>query len=111
MRTENSKICLEEEKMKIVNKNEDIINNEDNKIKMVYQINRKEESIKVLGSVFVTNNKAKCKLIINEREYDLCEFIKYNEYNINQDDGLLTIFLKGINTLAINKLKLKKLQI
>ena len=64
-----------------------------NEITMIYKINKEEEEIKILCEDFVEENKGKCKLIINKKEYDLCEKIKYDKYGINKEDDLLTVIL------------------
>ena len=68
-------------------------NNGNNEITMIYKINKEEEEIKILCEDFVEENKGKCKLIINKKEYDLCEKIKYDKYGINKEDDLLTVIL------------------
>ena len=61
-----------------------------------YNINEKDREnkyIKIFGSEFVENNKNICKIIIDNKEYEISE--KYNiENNINNE---LKIKLKGIN--------------
>ena len=43
-----------------------------------------DSEIKLFGSLFVKKNKYKCKIIYDEKEYDLIEYIKfYNNYNPN----------------------------
>ena len=44
----------------------------------------KDSQIKLFGSDFVNKNKDKCKIINNEKEYDLMEYFKFdNNYNHN----------------------------
>ena len=71
------------------NKNDEEKKLENNIIKMVYKINNEEKQIKVLNSIFVNNNKKKFKLIINNKECNLCQYIE-----CNQNDSLLTISIK-----------------
>ena len=64
-----------------INENNNIINDANNKITMIYKINKEEKNIKILGKEFVTNNKNKYKLLINRKEYDICECIEYDKFN------------------------------
>ena len=72
----------------------DIINNESNKdiseIDIIYNINTK--NINIFGYDFVKNNKNICKMIINNKEYEIAE-----KYNVQSIDEILKIRLKGIN--------------
>ena len=56
-----------------------IINDENinNKIKMIYKNDKWSCRIRILGEEFVTNNKGNCKLVIDKKEYDICEYDKY----------------------------------
>ena len=63
---------------------------DNNKIKIIYKNNNNEKEIKIFGEIFVDNNKDKCKIIHNNKEYDLNS--KFNVENINQ----LEIELNGI---------------
>ena len=43
-----------------------------------------DSKIKLFGSKFVNKNKDKCKIIYNEKEYDLMEYFEFdNNYNHN----------------------------
>ena len=77
---------------------------ENNKITMRYRINKDKENIKILGSIFVANNKANFRLLINENIYNLCEYIEYEKYGINKNDDSLTIFLAEIKTQNIDNM-------
>ena len=83
-------------KLVIDNFNKNVINN---KIMIIYKINIEETNLKVLGKEFIKNNKGNCKFVINKKEYDICEYIEYDKYNINKNDHVLAITLKGINTI------------
>ena len=85
------------------NFNKIIINdeNDNNKITMIYQKDKNKREIRVLGEEFIINNKGNCKLIINKKEFNICECLKYDEYDINKDDDdLLSIILTGINNIT-----------
>ena len=73
----------------------------DNKIKMTYKINKGEDEIKILGKKFVDNNKDKCKLLINKKESDLCEYFKYDKNEISKNDDSLKITLKEIKAGSV----------
>ena len=68
---------------------------DNNKIKIIYHNKDKEKEIKIFGDKFVENNKDKCKIFYNNKEYDLTA--KFNVENINQ----LEIELYGIFNLII----------
>ena len=48
-------------------------------INIKYNIIRRSDNISIFGYIFVNNNKNKCKLLINNKEYELTE--KYNIKN------------------------------
>ena len=68
-----------------------------NKINIIYEINKhlpfSESKIKIFGSEFVKNNKNNCKMIIDNKEYEIAE-----EYNVNNNEKL-QITLNGINNV------------
>ena len=68
-------------------------------INIIYNINeddRKCGNINIFGSKFVKNNRDKCKMIIDNKEYEITE-----QYNIeNYINNELKIKLKGINKIT-----------
>ena len=62
-------------------------------ITMIYNVDNKD-TIKILGKTFINNNKDKCKLIYNNKEYDLME-----EFEV-KDLKKLEIKLIGINNVT-----------
>ena len=51
---------------------------------LIYKSTTNNSKIKLFGSEFVKNNKDKCKIIYNEKEYDLIDVFKFdNNYNHN----------------------------
>ena len=68
-------------------------NNKIPMIAMIYKINKNDETIKVLGEDFVKKNKEKCKFLINEKKYDISEYIKPSDYNINKDVNEFIVIL------------------
>ena len=70
-----------------------IMNNDE--ITLIYKNKNKDKSIKIFGSEFVNNNKNMCKIICNNKEYELQEY-----YVIEPDKEKLVIKLKGINNIT-----------
>ena len=60
-------------------------------IKLIYNINKKDEDfeeedeqiINIFGAEFVKNNKIICKMIIDEKEYEISEKYKITNFNNN----------------------------
>ena len=65
-------------------------------IKIIYDIKRDDKYIQIFGDDFVRNNRDKCKMIIENKEYEIAE--KYNVNNNNNNK--LNIILKGINNVT-----------
>ena len=66
-------------------------------IKIEYMIGEEKE-IRIFGDDFVNNNKDLCKIIINEKEEELCT--NYNTENIELNNNIFEIKLKGINKIT-----------
>ena len=69
---------------------------------MIYKNDKISNEMKILGKEFVKNNnniKKKCKLFINNKKYNICEYIEYDKYDINKNDDLITIILIGIHDI------------
>ena len=67
-------------------------------INIIYNINEKDKKydyINIFGSQFVENNKNICKMIIDNKEYEISEKYNIKSYNKNK----LEIKLKGINNV------------
>ena len=65
-------------------------------INIVYDINKENKKyINIFGNEFVKNNKNKCRMIIENKEYEICEKCKIKFYNKNK----LEIKLKGIDKI------------
>ena len=65
-----------------------------NEINIKYLIKENEEEIKLFGEEFVNNNKGNCILTFNSKDYELCEYINYDEYKINKNEDIFEIVLK-----------------
>ena len=59
----------------------------------------KKEKLRVFGKQFIKNNINKCKIIYNNFEYDLCEYIDDIIYKYNSNE-IITIKLKGYNNIT-----------
>jgi len=66
-------------------------------INIIYDI-KEENKIRIFGSKFVENNKDICKMIIDNKEYEIRE--EYNIENYKNNDNKLKIILKGINNVT-----------
>ena len=63
-------------------------------INIIYKI-KEENNIRIFGSEFVKNNKNICKMIIDNKEYEIIE-----KYNIKNNNNKLKIILKGIDNVT-----------
>ena len=72
-------------------------NENESYINIIYDINKeKGDEINIFGAEFVKNNKNKCKMIIDNKEYEISE--KYNIENYN--DKILKIKLKELENVT-----------
>jgi len=82
-----------------------VVNHPINKTKMnemniQYLIDKTDERINLFGEEFVKNNKKNCILTFNGQDYELCDYIKYDEYKINKNEGSFEIILKEKKTIT-----------
>jgi len=66
-----------------------------NQISLIYDVNendKKEGKVKILGKEFVDNNKNKCKILFENKEFELSEYFSLEKLKIN----FLDLKLKGI---------------
>ena len=69
-------------------------------IDIIYQpVDNPEGKIRIFGQNFVKNNKDKCKIILNEEEYELKEYFEDIDQNYNHKD-LIKIKLRGFNNIT-----------
>ena len=82
-------------------KNENIINYF-NSINIIYEIKKKENSIKIFGDNFVKTNRNKLKILLsNEKEIDICENINLKENGISISlSNCIEITLIGIMNIT-----------
>ena len=66
-------------------------------INIIYNINE-EKDINIFGSKFVENNKNICKMIIDDKEYEISE--KYNIEKKKNNELELKLKLMGINNVV-----------
>jgi len=67
-------------------------------IKIIYKINKNENSVRIFGSKFVEHNKDFCKIIYNGNEYELKNEFNLENIDINREDNL-EIKLKGVKNI------------
>ena len=109
----NEKIVNEEDKLmektkekkdEKINENKQKENNTNNdaeycnEINIVYKIGN-QNNIQIFGYNFVKNNKSKCKIEFENKEYDLIEWFNIENYTKNKLD-YLRIKLKNINNVT-----------
>ena len=83
------------------NNNNSIINKFEtkvNEITILYKINKGDKRIKIFGRKFIENNKDKCKIIINNKEQEICEYLDINKNISNKE--ILEIKLKETKTIT-----------
>ena len=68
---------------------------ENNEITINYKIEKNKKEIKIFNHTFISNNKNNCKIIYNDKEYELQE-----KFKINNNDKILTIKLRGIRNIT-----------
>ena len=73
-----------------------MLNEDISEISIVYNIKSEDNDINIFGPYFVKNNKTICKLIIDNKEYEITE--RYNFKDNNKTS--LKIKLKGINNIT-----------
>ena len=95
----NNEIVDEESTVEKLLSNQDknifIIVSENDEIRIKYKKPKDEKRIEIFGSYFVRNNKNKCKIIYNEKEYKLTDKLKIEENNEE-----IEITLKGISNIT-----------
>ena len=77
----------------LINKNKEI-----NEITIQYKTNYYDRNIRLFGENFVKNNKNLCKIIVENKEYDLCEY--YSIKNLKLNNNKFEIKLKGIKNVT-----------
>ena len=65
-------------------------------INIIYDI-KQENKIRIFGTKFVKINKNICKMIIDNKEYEITK--EYDIENYKNNDNKLKIILKGINNV------------
>ena len=83
---------------KILDINEKMFSKDINKLKIYYNFNKDKKQIKIFGKEFVENNKEKCKLYIEGKEYELMEY--FDTKNIKEIKDQLEITLVGIKNIT-----------
>ena len=81
-----------------INKLLDIIDEKEDEKEIIYKPN-KDGNVRIFGYDFVLNNKQKCKIIYNNKEYELKEYINDIDKNYNNKDDI-KIKIKGIENVT-----------
>ena len=81
--------------MDIQNNNNKQNENQEISDEIIYKTNN-EGKVKIFGETFVKNNKENCKIIYNNKKYEIKEYI--NDIDKNKDE--IKIKLKGINKIT-----------
>jgi len=76
-----------------------MINGDNSEINIIYNIDEDENIIQIFGSEFVKNNKKICKMIINNKEYEITKNFNVLNYKDYKNDKQLKIKLKGIDNI------------
>ena len=90
----NDEIKKEENEKSNISEYDNKLNNIIDEINIIY--NNEDDSVKIFGSEFVRNNKNICKIIYENQEYELQEYINI----INNEKENIEIKLKGINNIT-----------
>ena len=75
---DNNEIIINNKENKLLNK--DINNNKKNEMTIIYN-NNKENKIKIFDNDFIKNNKDKCYIVIDNKKTELKEYIDNNNKN------------------------------
>ena len=67
-----------------------------NDLNIIYKINNNDEKVRLFGHKFVENNKNICKILIDNKEYDLMENFDLKNYK----EEILKIKLIGFNNIT-----------
>ena len=70
----------------------------DDFITIKYKVKNNNKTIRLFGDDFVVNNKNFCKIIINEKKFDLIAFYNLEDNKLN--DNILEIKLTGIKRIT-----------
>ena len=62
---------------------------------IIEYIIKNKNKIKIFGKEFITNNKDNCKMIIENKEQEIIEYLNFNE-----NDKILKIKFKEIKTIT-----------
>ena len=74
------------------------LNTYGNEISIIYKINNNDKKIKLFGKEFIENNRNNCKIIIDNKEQEIIQYIDINEKMEKKDK--LEIKLKEIKTIT-----------
>ena len=98
----NQNFCIGENIKFLIEKfyqNKGINLNHTDEILLKYKIKINNNKIRIFGNKFVDNNKGICKISINGKQQDLCEFYEIKNFE-SDGDNILEIKLIGINKIT-----------
>ena len=82
-------------KKKTKRKKDNVIDNNIRNEMIIEYIIKKKNKIKLFGELFIKNNKNNCKIIIENKEQEIKEYL-----NVNENDKILKIKLMEIKTIT-----------
>ena len=88
---------LNEKKEEIIVKKSQI-NEINSEITINYKIDKNDSKINLFGYYFVKNNERKCKILCEDKIYNLCEY--FDLTNFDKNKNILKIKLIGINNIT-----------
>ena len=68
-------------------KNSNIITGNNQSISLIYKISKDDPKIKIFGKDFINHNNKKCKIIYQNKEFELKEYFDVNN-NKNKDEKI-----------------------
>ena len=70
-----------------------------NEIELIYKP-KKKDKVGIFGSEFVKNNKDKCRIIYNNKEYELKEYFNDIDYNIENEIKIKLKCIKNVTDMS-----------
>ena len=72
-----------------------------NEIHIKYEIKKEDNKLRILGDTFIKNNYNNCKIILNEKVYDLVSHLDIKKMKINKK--IIEVKLRGIKNIIFGK--------
>ncbi len=77
-----------------------MVNQYKDKITINYEINDDDDEVNLFGKEFVENNINNCKLIIEDKEYELMEYFEIKNLKNKSTNNILSVELNGIQNIT-----------